>query len=257
MGGWRRLVAVSGVAAVLLGSGLAAWSWGRLDPLLIPLQRGLAPRGMVDDERLGEVEREQLIRLSAENVLLRTRLEEYQAIRGETGVPAERSVVARGRIVARSLRAGRRYLELAVGAVDGVARGMAVASGWTLVGLVTGVQEGRCLVQLLSDRECRLPAAIIATREGGPRLLAEGVLTGTGQRGGLVIEQVEQTGDLVLAPGMAVVTAGSDGRLPAGLVLGTVAEADRADGDRWRIAVQSARDAELAESLLVLRFPPR
>lgn len=257
MGGWRRLAVVLGAAAALGGAGITAWSWGRLDPLLLPLQRGLAPRGEVDETRLGAVEREQLIRLAAENVLLRTRLEEYQAIRGETGVPAERSVVARARVVARSQRAGRRYLELGAGAVDGVARGMAVASGWTLVGVVAGVQEGRCLVQQLTDRESRLPAAIVSSLAGGPAVVAEGVLAGTGRRGELVMEQVEHQADLVLAPGMGVVTAGSDGRLPAGLVLGTVASADRTTGDHWTITVTPARDPELAESLLLVRFPPR
>lgn len=257
MPGWRISVAVAGFSALLVGGGVAAWAWGRFDGPIAAIQRALAPPGHTDAEQLGAVERESLVRLAGENAVLRTRLEEYQAIRGEGGVPPERVVVARARILARSQRAGRRYLELGAGAVDGVAKGMAVAAGWTLVGTVAGLQEGRCLVQELSDHQSRVAASIVGALEGAPKAVAEGVLAGTGRRGGLALEFVEHRPELVIAPGMAVVTAGTDGRLPPGLALGTIASADRGGDERWTISVAPGRDPEQAESLLVLRFPGR
>lgn len=257
MAGWRMTVAVAGAAALLVGVGVVGWAWGRLDAPLAAIQRALAPRGATDAEQLTQVERETLVRLAGENAVLRTRLEEYQAIRGEGGVPPERVVVARARILARSQRAGRRYLELGAGAVDGVAKGMAVAAGWTLVGTVAGLSEGRCLVQELCDQQSRVAATIVGALEGAPKSVAEGVLAGTGRRGGLALEFVEHHPELLLAPGMAVVTAGTDGRLPPGLALGTIAAADRGGDDRWTISVAPGRDPELAESLLILRLPAR
>jgi rod shape-determining protein MreC len=243
--------------ALVISSGLG-WSgafrfaWQRLAGLFSPWQRAMvAAEGQpTPAQRLAAAE-EQVIQLNAENVLLRTRLGEYLAIRGEGGLPPEQVVVVRARIIGRTQRLGRRYLELDAGAVDGVAKGMAVCCGWSLVGLVAGVQEGRCLVQQLTDAESRVPAALF----NGEKMLAEGVVTGTGKRGQLLLDFVEDREGIDVAPGQHVVTAGSDARLPAGLVIGTVTSATRSStADHWHIEVAPLRIAEAAESLLVLKF---
>lgn len=255
----RRLLWTAGITAGLASTGVVALLWTSLDGVWLPWQRQLAPFGTPPE---GERERERgqaelIARLSSENVLLRTRLEEYQAIKGEGQVPPEQVVVARGRVVSLSRRSGRRYLELDVGGVEAVAKGQAVCAGWSLVGTVAGVQEGRCLVQLLTDSESRVPANLIGTGPGAPRVLGDGVLAGRGRRQELALEWVEHREGLTLSPGLPVVTSGSDGRLPPGLVLGLVARAERGLGAHWNITVAPIRDAELAESLLVLRFPGR
>ena len=88
---------------------------------------------------------------------------------------------------------------------------------------------------------------------GVPKLLAEGVLCGDGRRLTAALEQVEHREDLDLRSGQGVVTAGGDGRFPPGMVLGTVVRAGRSLDDRWQVEVRLACDAELADSLLVVR----
>lgn len=248
----RNLVVAGSLAAVALGlaaSGVGPWLWGKGAGWLMPVKRGLAQADGAPDDLVAL--REQVVRLNAENVLLRTRLDEYAAIRGEGGLPPEQTVVVRTRIVARTLREGRRYCEIDAGAVDGVTKGMAACLGWTLVGLVAGVQEGRALVQLVSDGESRIAAALV----NGEKVVAEGVLRGTGHRAKLTLDYVEDRDGLAITPGMRVVTAGSDGRLPPGLVLGLVVTAVRSStADHWHVEVAPLREAEAADSLLLLRF---
>ncbi len=253
-----RQLQIAGIALALslgLGwSGAFNLAWRRLSGLVAPWQRAMSPVGNqvpASPEQQLAAAQEQVIQLNAENVLLRTRLAEYLAIRGEGGLPPEQVVVVRARIIGRTQRLGRRYLELDAGAVDGVVKGMAVCSGWSLVGMVSGVQEGRCLVQQLTDAESRLPAALF----DGDKMLAEGVIAGIGKRGQLLLDFVEDREGLNVVPGMHVVTAGSDIRLPAGLVIGTVTAAGRSStADHWRIDVAPQRVAEAAESLLVMKF---
>lgn len=248
----RNLVVAGSLAVVALGlaaSGSGPWLWGKVAGWLAPVKRGLAGGEASADESAAL--REQVVRLNAENVLLRTRLGEYAAIRGAGGLPLEQTVVVRARIVARTLREGRRYCEIDAGAVDGVTKGMAACLGWTLTGLVAGVQEGRALVQLVSDGESRIAAALI----DGEKVVAEGVLRGTGRRAKLILDYIEDRDGLAIAPGMQVVTAGSDGRLPPGLVLGLVVTAVRSStADHWHVEVAPLREAESADSLLILRF---
>jgi rod shape-determining protein MreC len=191
-------------------------------------------------------------RLNAENVLLRARLDQYAQIRGEGSFPPERIVVARGRVVGRTTRAGRRFLELDIGSGDGVVRDMPVAAGWSLAGLVTGVREGRALVQELSDNESRVPATILDSRQA----IAEGVLAGDGEAGFARLDFIVPRDSLRIDSGMTVVTAGSDGRLPPGMLVGTINRALRGTGaEHWRIRVRLAADASAQESLLALRVP--
>ena len=247
---------IIGVAVAVAASGVIGTFRGWIVPLLSPFQMAVAGAGETPADQEVAVLREQVAHLGSDNVVLRTRLADYAGITGEGGVPAERVVVARGRIVARSSRAGRRYLELDVGRIDGVAKGMAVCAGWGLVGLVAGTDDGRALVQILTDSEFRVAAAVVS-KDSPPRTLCEGVLAGHGRRDELALEFADPPADLELTPGLAVVTAGADGRLPTGLSLGTITSANRATGNRWNVAVAPTRDPEQHESLLVLRFIQR
>jgi rod shape-determining protein MreC len=250
------------IAVALGGTALAAWSGlTRFPPagvaaVVEPVQRvlGGGEESETPEQRLVRIE-DQLVRVSAENALLRTRLQDYLAIRGEGGIPPEQAVVVRARIIARTVRQGRRYCELDAGAVDGVTVGMAACLGWSLVGAVVGVQEGRALVQLVCDSESRVPATLL----DGENILAEGVLTGSGKRGLLLLDYIEEREGLQVTSGQRVVTAGSDGRFPPGLVLGTVTAATRSPtAGHWHVEVVPLREADTAESLLMLKFatPP-
>lgn len=250
----RPWLAIAGLvlATAILAAGGAAAFWGRPGWLLTPWQRAVAPSP--EQHEALRLLQDQVAKLSAENALLRSRLAQYASITGEGGFPAERVVVARGRIVGRTARTGRRFLELDVGTGDGVVRDMPVADGWNLVGLVSGAREGRCLVQDLADAESRVPAAIIDSTG----VLAEGVLAGTGEAGSTRLDFVEPREDLRIDPGMAVVSAGSDGRLPAGLAIGSIESAIRGTGaEHWKLRVRLSGNASATESLLVLRVPER
>ncbi len=243
------------MTGVLSWAGWTLFARGPLGWLGTPIQAGLhssAPT-LTPSEQLLHMS-EQMVRINAENAILRSRLQDYLSIKGEGGVPPEQAVMVRARVIARTLRQGRRYCELDAGAVDGVGVGMAVCLGWSLVGTVVGVQEGRCLVQQVTDSESRVPAALL----GEEAIIAEGVLSGVGKRGLLMLDYIEERRDLVVKPGQQVVTAGTQGRFPPGLVLGTVVAASRsATADHWHVEVTPMREADIAESLLILRFDVR
>jgi rod shape-determining protein MreC len=244
-----------------LATGVISWTGFSLMPrgplawLGRPMQQGLSR----DVPEPSPVEKsiqlqEQLVRANAENALLRSRLQDYLSIKGEGGVPPDQTVVVRARVVARTLRQGRRYCELDAGAVDGVVSGMAVCLGWSLVGTVAGVQEGRCLVQQVTDSESRIPASLLM----GEAIIAEGVLSGVGKRGLLQLDYIEDRRGLVVEAGQRIITAGTDGRFPSGLILGTVTAASRsATADHWHVEVVPLREADTAESLLILRHEQR
>ena len=242
------LIAATGVLA-WTGVGKRIWQWAG-SPLLA-WQRGLAARDEAPGDTVAIQANERLIRLNAENVILRRRLAEYQEVAGEGRVPPAQTVVARGQIVARTLRQGRRYCELDIGAVDGVEVDMAATLGWSLVGMVVGRGPGRCLVREITDSESRIPAALYDDKE----LLAEGVLRGTGAAGEAVLEFVEDRPGLQIEPGQRVVTVGFDRGAPAGLALGSVVSAMRSGpSDHWLITVKPLRSAATSDSLLILRL---
>ncbi len=77
----------------------------------------------------------------------------------------------------------------------------------------------------------------------------------------LLSAEVRPVGGAAVLAGQRVVTAGSDGRLPHGLVLGTVTAATRSPtAGHWHVEVAPLREADSADSLLMLKFasaPPR
>ena len=263
------IAAGAGILALTgtMAAGPLGWLRAHLAPISQPLAEAFSAKGTTAAEDVAGVLLEQVAKLGAENAEMRTRLAEYAQIQGEGKVPADRVVIARGRIIGRTRRSGRRYLELDIGRVDGVVKGMPVAMGWTLVGQIAGTDDGRCLVQELTDAECRVAATVLdlgtlnEAPAGGesakptiPTRLCEGVLAGTGRRDDLVLTFIDAAPELPLRPGLAVVTAGADGRFPAGMVLGFISEANHAGSDAWQVRVVQPRDPEIAESLLVLRF---
>jgi cell shape-determining protein MreC len=256
-------LAVGALGWTVLPRGPAAWLGKPLQNAVLASDNAPTP-----EQQIAELT-EQVLRANAENALLRARLTDYLSIKGEGGIPPEQTVVVRAHIIARTVRLGRRYCEIDAGAVDGVMTGMAACLGWSLVGTVVGVQEGRALIQLITDSESRIPAALIgqgpaqslsqgkieADNQRSDEIVAEGVLSGTGKRGLLFLDYIEDRRGLPLNPGQAVITAGTDGRIPAGLVLGTVTQATRsATADHWHIEVAPVREADIAESLLIMRF---
>jgi cell shape-determining protein MreC len=130
---------------------------------------------------------------------------------------------------------------------------MAACLGWSLVGRVAGLRDGRALVQCVIDPEFRLPVRI-AAGEGG---FVDGVWAGTGARDRADIRWVEGE-DLTILTGAPVVAAGGDG-VPAGIVLGTVVTVERPDRARghghWTVVAAPLRDGPGADVLLLMSAP--
>ncbi|MFM2092649.1 MAG: rod shape-determining protein MreC, partial [Planctomycetota bacterium] len=156
----------------------------------------------------------------------------------------------RARVVGRPIRTGRRYIEIDAGAADGVREGMAVCLGWSLVGRVAGLLDGRALVQCVTDAEFRIPVRL-EVGEGG---FIDGVWAGTGARDRAEIRWIEGE-DLTILTGAPVVAAGGDG-IPAGIVLGTVVASERPDRSRghghWTVTAAPLRDGPGADTVLLM-----
>jgi len=250
----RRQVLVIVVLAIATGALLVTGSlwrygWSLFDPLSKPWQTG--HRSEAEPEPMVAL-RERVQRLNVENVILRRRLNEYGEILGSGRIPLLQRIIARGMITARTQRQGRRFCEIDVGAVDGVHLEDPVMLGWTLVGRVRGIGPGRALVQMVTDAESRIPAALF----DNTTCLAEGVLRGLGEGDTVSLDLIEDRPGLVVREGQQVVTSGLSG-LPTGLVLGTVVKASRGEGeDHWQISVALTRDPTTVESVVVIRPDP-
>lgn len=232
-------------AALLVSGGLWNLSDRLFGGLTEPWQATIASAEPVATE---EEVRERMIRMNVENIILRRRLAEYAAIKDASPVPMPQVVVARGQIMARTLRQGRRYCEVAVGAVDGVNIGDIAVLGWSVVGKVVGIGPGRCLVQTIADSESRIPAALFDQ----DACIAEGVVRGTGNSSVVLLDMVEDRPGLNVVAGQNVVTAGLNGLIP-GLVIGTVIAAQRGEtADHWQIEVQLLRSLDTVESVVLL-----
>jgi len=245
------------VGSALIASGAARWGWRLLAPLALPAQRVLAEAGAppAPGDNGSRDLAEQVARLGAENAQLRNRLTERDEVDGPWGAAVRDAVLARGRIIARPSRQGRRFCVLDVGEAQGVSIGLAVVSGFSLVGVVAGISESTCLVRQVTDSQNRCPAALYYGKE----LAAEGVVAGNGRRDALDLLFVEDRPglDLALVPGGHVVTGAVGTLVPPNLVLGRVLSAERSaiTAGHWHVRLAPLRIAEAVDSVHVLRAP--
>lgn len=245
------IVGMIALSLVITGIGVVRTAWWEAGAVFA------APEVLAwhSDLGAGEVDpltraHEELARSQAEVTLLQSRLAEYESIVNEGRVFPPAVVLARGRVLARERRSGRRFVHLDVGFSDGLNDGLAVVSGWSLAGRVAGIQRGRCLVQLVTDGESRIPALLF----DGEVQVAEGLVVGTGMRGRLRMDYVEDRPGLTISPGMTVISGGMDWQVPMGLAIGVVHEARReAHSDHWHIDVRPFRPIDILPSYQILK----
>jgi rod shape-determining protein MreC len=180
-----------------------------------------------EDERVRfdlQRERERVTELAAENARLRAALKDHGAAAefAEQALPAaiDAQVIFHG-----DASAWRHSCTINRGKAHGVAEGMPVVSGRTLVGRVYMAAERHAIVQLITDPgfacSCLItnPAAADASR-------VRGVLKGDGSAmphfPRLELEDV--TVGAAVSPGMHVVTNDYTGQFPLGLAVGVVRE---------------------------------
>ncbi len=135
----------------------------------------------------------------------------------------------------------RQSVILNVGARDGIRDGWAAMDGLGLAGRISGVGERSARVLLLTDPSSRVPVLI---QPSGQRAILSGDNSAAPP-----LEFLERP-ELV-RPGDRAVTSGDGGVLPAGLLVGQVAQ-----GPDRRLRVRLAADYERLEFLRVLRSHP-
>ena len=143
-----------------------------------------------------------------------------------------------GVVLADSGSPFRQSVLLNVGARDGIVEGWATMDGIGLVGRVSGVAQNTARVIMGTDASSRVPAVI---QLSGQKAIVAGDNTAAPP-----IDFLENP-DLVRA-GDRVITSGDGGVIPAGLLIGQVAE-----DPGGRLRVRLAADYERLEFLRVLR----
>lgn len=173
-----------------------------------------------------------LRRVHEENELLREAVSELQyrlnhALEAERENERLRSLVdfsagARGTMVAAEVvgvsPSHRRAILLAKGERDGVRKGMPVFTAQGVVGKVIATYGSSSEVQLLVDSSSAIAARIQRSR-------ARLTVRGTGEDERMRLAHIHRTEDVL--EGDVVVTSGTDGVFPKGLVLGRVGRIER------------------------------
>lgn len=152
---------------------------------------------------------------------------------------------AAAEVIAAGADPNFRTISLDKGALNGLARDMAVISPGGVVGRIILAGPRASKVQLIVDRNAAVGALIERTR-------AQGLVLGLGDAM-LQMEYVPGTADV--KPGDLVVTSGIDGIYPKGFVIGTVNLVDRGPGTFHTISVQPAVDFSRLEDVLVVLTP--
>ena len=146
-----------------------------------------------------------------------------------------------GVVLADSGSPFRQSVLLNVGARDGILDGWAATDGLGLVGRISGVGENSARVILLTDSNSRVPVAV---QPSGQNAILAGDNTALPPLD--FIEAPE-----AVRPGDRVVSSGDGGMLPAGLLVGQIAQSP--DG---KLRVRLAADYERLEFLRILRSYP-
>lgn len=144
-----------------------------------------------------------------------------------------------GVVMADSGSAFRQSVLINVGHRDGIKDGWAAMDGLGLVGRISGVGRNTSRVVLLTDTSSRIPVTIQPSGQSA-------LLIGDNSAAPPIdfIENADQ-----IRPGDRVMTSGDGGVLPAGLLIGQLAE-----DPHGRLRVRLAADYERLEFLRVLRY---
>lgn len=198
-----------------------------------------------------------LRRVHQENEILREAVAELQFRLNQT-IEAERenerlrelvefSAGERGRMAAAEVvgvsPSHRRAILVAKGERDGVRKGMPVFTAEGVVGKVIATYGGSSEVQLLVDSSSAIAARIQRSRT---RL----TVRGTGEDDRMRLAHVHRTEDVL--EGDVVVTSGTDGVFPKGLVIGRVGRIERRPyGMQLEGEVIPAIDVAVLEEVLI------
>jgi len=223
------------------------------------VQRGSA--GIVGGVRAGWDDYVALRRVHADNQALKDqvrdleiRLQRQRALAGESAnlrqlldLRDHTALATRAaEIIGTSATADFRTVTIDRGTADGVRTDMAVVSPQGAVGRVVMPAGRASKVQLLVDRNAAAAVMLEASRD-------QGIVVGTGETL-LRLEYLSTSARI--AKGDRLVTSGIDGIYPAGFLVGTIEEVERAGGTFRNIRVRPAVDFSKIEQVLVVLTPP-
>lgn len=196
--------------------------------------------------------------LSAENASLRLEVERLErdlaTLREQQSASVAASTLLSGArrsadealvapVLLRDPAPGRPGFLVGRGADDGVLVGQPVLGpGGTLIGLIADVEGGHAWARLLTDSDAAVAVVVQSSR-------TPGALVGTGD--GLRLELVERGSNV--AVGDLLVTSALGGRVPAGLLAGSVTAVASQPQDLFEaIAVEPLSDPQRLEQVLIL-----
>jgi rod shape-determining protein MreC len=261
---YRELIVVTGLLVYpfvgLLARGKGAREPNVVDQVVIavssPIQRGL---GAVVDGLGGGLTgyvalvgiREAHQALEVENARLRAQVQQLEEARLQNErltrlldfAQARPGQVIAARVIGVNPVATLLSVRLNRGSDEGVQRGMAVATSDGAVGQVIRVTGGWADVVLLTDPSSRIGVRVQRSR-------ARGTAAGAGGDRPLVLENFLRTDDI--EEGDALVTSGTDGVFPPGLMVGQATQINRMQGMFQSAEIDPAVDTTRLEEVLVL-----
>lgn len=184
--------------------------------------------------------RETINRLTAENVELRFLKEENLTLRKQLNFLAksgERYLMAN--IISRGELAGEpedsRSVVINKGSSDGLFTGLAVvsfvssgdSSSGVIIGKIVNVKDNLAEIYLVTDKNCKLAAAILGEKKTSGIVSGELGLT-------IKMEFIPQTE--TIKPGDLVATSGLEQNIPRGLVVGRVTKVVKENNEVWQSA---------------------
>jgi len=269
----RSRALVLGTLALLIIIGLIFDELGALEPLqgvflhlITPAQRllnGLTDRAISASKTWSDLyelrsRNEQLESLVDELMIENVRLKEVEAqnedLRRKLGFAEMhpqyvlKAAEIRGRVIGYEPNNFMSILIIAVGQRNGVRKGMPVVSERGLVGYVHAVGANWAKVLLIVDPSSSVAALVQSSR-------APGIVSGhLGED--LMMNYIPQ--DEQIAPGDVILTSGTGGKYPKGLVIGQVIEVHQRDVDTFQQAIvrPSVNFEKLETVLVIASFEP-
>jgi rod shape-determining protein MreC len=243
-------------------TGRLAFVKGALAVPLTAVQRGVSAitnsvAGVFQNDAGAEALRARNAELEAQVAELQNRIVGYQENETELRILSSLLDYARtapqhdyvaANVIGRDTSAFRSYLFLDIGSDGGVRRDMPVVTNQGLVGIVV---ENTCCsskIRLITDPDSAINARLQSSRD-------EGVVVGR-QGGGLELQYLSQQAEIT--PGDVVLTSGLSGRVPAGLVLGTISAVQRLDYEvlQKAIVTPGVDFSRLEIVLIITNFQP-
>ncbi len=194
---------------------------------------------------------EQLQRLQAENISLKSQLKEYERLKSQLSVPtlsSLRSIPAA--VVGRPLDPFQNRYVLSKGIRDGVVLGSPVVSSSTFLGFIVDVTERTSTMELLFTPTTSLTAEVVPEDPDLPPV--KGLLTGHHYTS-VLLSTIPR--DVKISPGQAVVTSANE-FVPQGLFIGKVGEVVNKENEPYQTAqVLTSYTPSALEAVTILVEP--